>query len=78
MRRGQREVHYLSVEISNVGSVSADTIEAIAEFPGRLAYQLKGPKRLLKGQRGLYVLRAKIPRLGPGTPRITVRCANCR
>lgn len=78
MRRGQREVHYLSVEVSNVGAVTADHIEAIAEFPGQLAYQLKGPKRLPHGQRGLYVLRAKVPRLGQGLPRIILRCANCR
>ncbi len=77
-KRGQTQIEHINVEVINVGTTPAIGVEVAAEWNGRIAYLLKGARRLGPGQRSLYTLGARRLFVGSGAPRIVARCGNCK
>ena len=77
-RGGNREVRYISVEVSNVGSAEASGIQV--SIPGRaaLSFPLRGPKKLSPGARSTYVSTVRVPVGVSLQPHAIATCSTCR
>lgn len=74
---GGSELRHANVEVANVGSVAATGVQVHLEHAGGVAYALRGPKKLLPRERGIYTLNARVA-AGPGSWRVVARCSSCR
>lgn len=77
-RGGQREVRYLSVEVSNIGSSEAKDICVVLRGASALTFPLRGPKRLLPGARGSFISSVRIPMAIALQPHAIATCSTCR
>ena len=76
-KRGHQTIEHLNVTVSNVGLGLATHVYVFAEFPDGISYALKGPGRIVAGQRCLYSLGGKKTVLRGGIPKIVVSCGSC-
>lgn len=76
-KRGHQTIEHLNVTVSNVGLGLATHVYVFAEFLDGVSYPLKGPSRIVSGQRCLFSLGGKKTVLRGGIPKIVVSCGSC-
>ena len=77
-RGGVREVRYLSVVVSNIGSVEAEGVHVVVPGGSAFTFPLRGPKKLSPGSRATYVLTSRIPAGVSLQPHAIATCSTCR
>ncbi|MFO0416856.1 MAG: hypothetical protein ACK5Y6_06160 [Pseudomonadota bacterium] len=75
--KNTREVQHINSEVINAGDGLATGIEVLAELPGGIVLQLRGPKKLRPGQRAAYLSRSRVPMTASGSVRIKATCEQC-
>lgn len=77
-RSGQREVRYVSVQVTNVGAVAAKEIVVSLPAVQGITFPLRGPKKLAPRASAVYVSTVRVP---PGVAlrgHAVTTCSTCR
>jgi uncharacterized membrane protein len=77
-KSGQREVRYVSVQVTNIGDVPAKDIVVSLPAAQGLSFPLRGPKRLGPRARAVYVSTVRVPSGVTLRGHALTTCSTCR
>ncbi|MEY4669999.1 MAG: hypothetical protein RL518_2698 [Pseudomonadota bacterium] len=77
-KSGQREVRYLSVQVTNIGDVSANDVVVSLPAAQGLSFPLRGPKKLGPRARAVYVSTVRVPSGVTLRGYALTTCSTCR
>jgi hypothetical protein len=77
-KSGQREVRYVSVQVTNIGDVPAKDIVVSLPAAQGLSFPLRGPKKLGPRARAVYVSTVRVPSGVTLRGHALTTCSTCR
>jgi hypothetical protein len=77
-RIGQRELKFISVQVTNIGDVAAKDIQVYVEAASGLSLPLKGPKRLAPHASAIYATSSRISEQVDFKGYVKTVCSTCR
>lgn len=77
-KSGQREVRYVSVQVTNIGDVTAKDIVVSLPAAQGLSFPLRGPKKLAPRASAVYVSTVRVPSGVTLRGHAVTACSTCR
>ena len=77
-KSGEREVRYVSVQVTNIGDVPAKDIVVSLPAAQGLSFPLRGPKKLGPRARAVYVSTVRVPSGVTLRGHALTTCSTCR
>ena len=77
-RSGQREVRYVSVQVRNIGDITAKDIVVSLPAAQGLTFPLRGPKKLAPRASAVYVSTVRVPSGVMLRGHTVITCSSCR